>query len=179
MDGYAIIPALPGHLEHLQAIERAAAGLFPPGVLPDRHGDDVLPLATFREAADRGELWVATTAGSGVPVGFALLGEAGGFAMLMEVDVLPAHGRKGVGKKLVERVAAEALARGRGELYLTTFRGIPWNAPFYARLGFAVVDGERLPAALAAVLEMERRAGLADRVCMRKILARRKTEPSA
>lgn len=179
MDGYAIIPALPGHLEHLQAIERAASGLFPRGVLPDRHGDGVLPLATFRKAADRGELWVATAVGDDAPVGFALLGEAGGFAMLMEVDVLPAHGRRGVGKRLVERVMAEALEKGRGELYLTTFRGIPWNAPFYARLGFAVVDENRLPAALAAVLEMERRAGLADRVCMRKALGPQKAKPSA
>ena len=34
----------------------------------------------------------------------------------------------------------EARARGYAELTLTTYADVPWNAPFYAARGFAVVD---------------------------------------
>ncbi len=33
---------------------------------------------------------------------------------------------------------------------LTTFREVPWNAPFYTCLGFAMLDELTLPAGLAA-----------------------------
>ena len=43
---------------------------------------------------------------------------------------------------------------------LTTFRDVPWNAPFYTRLGFAMLDELTLPAGLAAKREQETRHGL-------------------
>jgi GNAT superfamily N-acetyltransferase len=43
---------------------------------------------------------------------------------------------------------------------LTTFRDVPWNRPFYERLGFRVVAGAELSAALRAIVEDETRRGL-------------------
>ena len=43
---------------------------------------------------------------------------------------------KGLGKALVEATLALARARGLPAVTLSTFREIPWNAPFYARMGF-------------------------------------------
>ena len=42
----------------------------------------------------------------------------------------------------------------------TTFREVPWNAPFYTRLGFAMLDELTLPAGLAAKRDQETRHGL-------------------
>jgi hypothetical protein len=37
---------------------------------------------------------------------------------------------------------------------------VPWNAPFYTRLGFTMLDELTLPAGLAAKREQETRHGL-------------------
>jgi len=43
---------------------------------------------------------------------------------------------------------------------LLTFRDIPWNAPYYARLGFVPLADEMLPPGLRALREAEGAAGL-------------------
>ena len=52
---------------------------------------------------------------------------------------------------------------------LTTFRAVPWNMPFYSRLGFEVIPAEQLGPELVAVVENETARGLdpRDRVVMR------------
>ena len=49
-------------------------------------------------------------------------------------------------------------------------RDVPWNMPFYARLGFGIVPRMQLSAALSAIVEDETRRGLdpARRVVMRR-----------
>ena len=46
---------------------------------------------------------------------------------------------KGIGRRLIACVADHARKRGLASLTLTTFRDVPWNAPFYARLGFEMI----------------------------------------
>ena len=46
---------------------------------------------------------------------------------------------KGIGRRLIACVADQARKRGLASLTLTTFRDVPWNAPFYARLGFEMI----------------------------------------
>ncbi len=74
--------------------------------------------------------------------------------------MLPAHGRRGLGTRLVEEVCHWADAGGYGSITLTTFRDVPWNMPFYERLGFRVIPGAELSAALRAIVEDETRRGL-------------------
>ena len=62
-------------------------------------------------------------------VGFALVEVLGGIALLAELDVLPALGRRGIGRRLIAAARDWAEARGHDALYLTTFAEIPWNAP--------------------------------------------------
>ncbi len=50
---------------------------------------------------------------------------------------------------------------------LTTFASLPWNAPFYERLGFRRLAGAERGGRLAALLRAEERRGLRDRVAMR------------
>jgi N-acetylglutamate synthase-like GNAT family acetyltransferase len=80
-------------------------------------------------------------------------------AHLEENDVLPAHGRRGLGTRLVEEVCRWAASAGYEYVTLTTFRDLPWHAPFYERLGFRAVLPAELPSALRSVGEDETRRG--------------------
>ena len=115
---------------------------------------------TFADAARYGRLWVALA--GDVPVGFALVKMLGDdLPHLDEVDVEPAHGRRGLGTALVQAVCEWATASGFSMLTLTTFRGVPWNLPFYARLGIVEVPRDLLCPELAVVVSEEAARGLA------------------
>ncbi len=68
---------------------------------------------------------------------------------------------------LLERVIESARQMGYPAVTLTTFREVPWNAPFYTRLGFAMLDELTLPAGLAAKREQGDPARPAARVALR------------
>ncbi|HIH2643555.1 TPA: GNAT family N-acetyltransferase, partial [Burkholderia cenocepacia] len=46
---------------------------------------------------------------------------------------------------------ARAAQDGIVEVVLSTFRDAPWNAPYYARLGFHIIDDASLDDALRAI----------------------------
>ncbi|MGE5176990.1 MAG: GNAT family N-acetyltransferase [Hyphomicrobiales bacterium] len=190
-EGYRILVAEPRHAEFLPAIERAAAALFSDEDVPKRLKELAIPEAMHRRAAEEGRLWVAVVeegggpgAGSGAaspapgtPVGFAHVTILDGEAHVFEIDVHPAHARRGVGTRLMRAVAEWAAVRGYAGVTLTTFRHLPWNAPFYARLGYReVATGDWTPG-LHAQLQREAANGLdpSKRVAMRLTLA---TPPS-
>lgn len=114
--------------------------------------------ALFAAAQEEGRLWVASV-GEAV-VGFALLREVGGAAHLEEIDVLPAHGRQGIGGALLEAACAGARAAGYPIISLRTFREVAWNAPFYARHGFRIVESASLSPAHLALEDEEEASGL-------------------
>jgi predicted N-acetyltransferase YhbS len=93
---------------------------------------------------------------------------AGDLPHLEELDVLPSHGRRGLGAALVRTACDWAAASGYARITLTTFRAVPWNMPFYARLGFTEIPRRLLRPELAAVVAAEARRGLdpAARVVM-------------
>ncbi|MFT3889358.1 MAG: GNAT family N-acetyltransferase [Arachnia sp.] len=86
--------------------------------------------------AHPGFVLVVTESEEGPPVGFAHVIAHGSTAHLEQVSVHPDHGRRGHGRALVEAAAAEAARRGFTLMTLRTFADVPWNAPFYATLGF-------------------------------------------
>jgi GNAT superfamily N-acetyltransferase len=158
MGDYSIVRARPEHLRAIPNIELAAAQLLsghaPQSVLEETTSDSVL-----QEAVREGHLWVVL-AGS-APVGFAHVEIIDpGTAHLEEIDVLPAHGRRGLGTRLVTEVCEWAASAGYESVTLTTFRDVPWNRPFYERLGFRVIRDAALSAALRAIVEDETRRGL-------------------
>jgi GNAT superfamily N-acetyltransferase len=106
------------------------------------------------------------------PVGFALARIIGDNAHLDELDVDPAHGQQGLGTALVETVCDWAEASGYCAITLTTLRHIPWNAPWYQRLGFRVLEEYEWSAALRDLLHEEIHRGLPanQRVAMRREL---------
>jgi len=165
MVGYRIELARVEQVACLSAIEVAAARVFPEAVLPAGVRELVLPRESLLDAQAGGRLWVAVAA-DGVPVGFAMASLGGDVALLAEVDVHPDHQGRGLGKALVHAVIAWASARELSGVALTTFLEIPWNAPFYERLGFRVLAPGATPAWLARRLEEEAALGLRGRVAM-------------
>lgn len=157
--GYAIAPARAEDLPALPAIERAAARLLQ-GHAPESVLEETTDDRTLADAARHGRLWVARIGGAAV--GFALVEMlADDLPHLDEVDVDPAHGRRGVGTALVRSVCEWVAASGYSSVTLTTFRAVAWNLPFYARLGFVEIPRDRLRPELAAVVANEAARGLA------------------
>ncbi len=170
--GYTIRLARHEELPRLPEIERRAASLYAPHAATlGLSLDDVSvnSLATLERANLDGRLWVAADA-AGAPVAFALVVELGLFAHLDEIDVLPEHGRKGIGGALLETVCEWAFTRGFSAVTLSTFRDVPWNAPFYARHGFATLEPSEQPPELANIVASERKKGF--RTHLRVIMQR-------
>jgi GNAT superfamily N-acetyltransferase len=103
------------------------------------------------------------------PVGYLLLDVVDSVGHIAQVSVHPDHTRQGIGHALIERAACWACSRGFDALTLTTYREVPWNGPYYERLGFAYLTYAEETRGLRAIRERERRRGLDTwpRACMR------------
>ena len=163
--GYAIAPAKAEHIPLLNDIELAAAAIFPPGSIPERVLSERVPIPVLTEAMEKGRLLVALDVHS-TPVGYALLQISDNAALLAQLDVHPDHGRKGLGTALVMRIMEQARLMGLADLYLTTFSHVPWNAPWYAKQGFAILKEEEQPEFIKKILWEEQKRGLEHRVAM-------------
>jgi GNAT superfamily N-acetyltransferase len=169
MPHYTIIPARPKDLAQLPVIELAAAQLLR-GHAPESVLNETTSLEESQTASRDGRLWVVVADDTAVGFAHVELIEAAS-AHLEEIDVLPAHGRRGLGKRLVMHVCRWAATSGYGAVTLTTFREIRWNMPFYERLGFQVIPPPDLSPALRAVVQDEIRRGLdpSRRVVMKRL----------
>ena len=136
-----IARAQPSHVDALCAIERKAVQLFRGHPAWPHYAAVSIPPELLRQAIDRGLVWAAFGE-SAEPVGFVWLDDEliGGAIGIAEIDVLPEHGRRGIGAALLEHGCAWAREAGYRRMDLGTLADVPWNAPFYARHGFAVVD---------------------------------------
>jgi RimJ/RimL family protein N-acetyltransferase/N-acetylglutamate synthase-like GNAT family acetyltransferase len=106
----------------------------------------------------------------GEVVGWAEAGAVDGAAHLHQVSVRPECERAGIGTALLLEVVEWASGRGFPSVSLTTFRDVPFNAPWYQRRGFLVLGDDELGPELAAIRAYERARGLdvAPRVAMRR-----------
>ena len=77
---------------------------------------------------------------------------------------------QGIGRRLIDAAIAAARVRGLSAVTLTTFRHVPWNAPYYQRLGFETLAAHQLNQRLAIILKGEVEAGLpGDRRCAMRL----------
>jgi predicted N-acetyltransferase YhbS len=164
-----IRPGRPGDLPALAAIEDSGAETFTRHGQPLADGSPPAPPDQWASALADGLLWIAEDAVDG-PVGF-LAGElADGGLYIAEVDVVMARQQQGLGRRLMQVAIDWARESGLAAVTLTTFRSIPWNAPFYARLGFVELDAAAMPPKLAATLADEAAHGFEDRCGMQLVL---------
>lgn len=143
-DGYTITRSDPDEVAALIEINLAADQLFAPtGLIGEDDLLDHVPEAVLHDAIAAQHVLVVRTQ-RGVPVGFALTSERGETLYLDQISVHPDHGRRGLGAALVRRVIADARHRRLKAVTLSTFRDLPWNGPFYRKLGFKEIPEHKL-----------------------------------
>jgi GNAT superfamily N-acetyltransferase len=169
--GYKIRSARFEELTLLSAIELSAARLFLDTPYSFLVHAAPLPLIFLKQRFEVEQVWVAADPQDRV-VGYAVTQEVDATLYLREIDVDPAYMRQGIGSALVNTVVAWAKRQGYSVMALSTFRDIPWNAPFYSKLGFCPVDESELTAGFQQIRLQEAEAGLPieERVIMQRVL---------
>lgn len=149
--------AIPADLAAVGAVERSAASVFV-GTHMDfaanhapNHPADLLC------AIDRQLMWVAIA--DAEVVGFVFAEPCPSGLYVRELSVAARHQQQGHGSALMAMVEAAARSRGDRRLLLTTDRSLVWNAPFYARLGFRIVEGDAIPVDVQRRLDGQYAAG--------------------
>jgi GNAT superfamily N-acetyltransferase len=148
--------ALPNELSTLLEIDNEACSLFVTfGMnfeLSHSHPFVVAETQRWSRAISEGRCVVAVAPSQNV-LGFAVLGQMDGLPFLDQVAVRPSAARRGLGRDLVRHAVTRNAAY---PLWLTTYLHVPWNAPFYERLGFAPVADASCGPELLARLVSER-----------------------
>ena len=88
----------------------------------------------------------------GEAVGFAAVATLDGDPYLDQLSVRRAAMRRGVGSRLL----AHAVATSGVPMWLTTYGHLPWNAPWYARRGFVLVDEDAWRPGVRGDIEQQR-----------------------
>ncbi|WP_030144844.1 GNAT family N-acetyltransferase [Spirillospora albida] len=144
-------PARIDELAELVAVENsadaafAALGIvFPPGP------------TVVETVAGQAEILVA----GDPPAGFAAFRTVDGATHLEQISVRADLMGRGIGVPLLRAVQDRARAADSPGVTLITFRDVPWNAPWYARHGFAELPQDRWGPGLRAYWEAELEDGL-------------------
>ncbi|GGX52341.1 GNAT family N-acetyltransferase [Streptomyces fructofermentans] len=188
-------PAAPADLPLLRDIERAAGEPFRVLGMAEIADDEPPPLDLLERFREAGHAWVVRAAGGGVRHRRGTEGDEGdegdaepgvedgparrvvaylvgepvdGAFHIEQVSVHPDAARRGVGRTLIAYAAERARDRGLSGLTLTTFTEVPWNAPYYERIGFRVLAEAELTPGLRRIRAAEAGHGLDrwPRVCM-------------
>ena len=163
--------ARPGELAVLVEIERAAGASFRSLGMDAVADDDPGSIAQLAPYAEEGRAFVAVY-DPDRPVGYLLLDLVDAAAHIEQVSVHPDYARRGIGRALIERAEVWAREHGLPALTLTSYVEVPWNGPYYERLGFHYLASDEETQGLRAIRDHERQSGLDawPRACMRRDL---------
>ena len=163
-------PARSDDIDRMRAIELDAGHRFRSvglNVIADHPPSEE---AVLQRHVSAGTAWVAVV--DGEIVGFATGSVVDGEGHLEQVSLISAAAGHGIGRALIDEVVEWARSRGLLSITLTTFRDVPWNGPYYRRLGFVDLTDEESGPELLRIREAERAAGVdvAPRIAMRSRL---------
>lgn len=145
-------------IDALAAIEIDAARSLVDAGVPFPDGIHATPRHLLEASLAEALLFVATNEEDRLIAFLAAHPHDGGL-YVGEIDVARAWQRRGIGRALMQTAIGQARSRGLWGVMLTTERSVPFNAPFYASLGFCEVAGADLPPKLAEVLAAEAATG--------------------
>lgn len=143
----------------ISAIQDRAGALFHGVDMAAVAGGELPTAEQLRVPAADGRLLVATIDGGG-PVGFVLTDWVDLHAHLDQVSVDPAFARRGLGQRLIAAAEHWAHQHDASAMTLTTFVDVPWNGPYYRRLGWRDLPVTELGPELAQIREYEVALGL-------------------
>lgn len=170
---FLIQRAKAAHVDAICAIERTAVQMFQGHPAWRFYSRLSIPKDLLEEEIRRGFVWVAIDEESGETLGFIWLDVElhSDVVSIAEIDVLPAFHRRGIGSALLEHACNWASEKGYRRIDLGTLPDVPWNAPFYTRYGFVVVD--KNDPSFAYARERDRENGFPDelRVFMSRTLS--------
>lgn len=147
-----IRPGAEADLERLVAVEVAAGQLFRTVGMTEV-AEDVPQVADLREAGEADRLWVTQV---GVEIaGYVVAEVLDGNAHVAQVSVDPDFAGRALGRAMVEHVEEWGRAAGRPATTLTTFRDVPWNGPYYLRLGYRILAEAEIGPELARTMAHE------------------------
>lgn len=149
----------PHQFTDVRAIEDAAGRAFADIGMREIAEDDLPTFDTLAGYRSAGRAWTALD-DEAHPVAFVLVDVVDGNAHIEQVSVHPGAAGRRIGSALIDHAGAWAHERGMPALTLTTFTDVPWNGPYYARLGFRVIPEADLRPGLRAIRDEEIRRGL-------------------
>jgi GNAT superfamily N-acetyltransferase len=163
--------AAPDELPALQDIERAAGDPFRELGMADIADDEPPALDLLDGYRRAGHAWVAVDE-EDRPRAYLIAEPVDAALHIEQISVHPDAARRGVGRTLLAYAADRAREEGLTGLTLTTFAQVPWNAPYYLRIGFRVLEEAELTPGLRTIRAAEAGHGLDrwPRVCMRRAL---------
>ncbi|WP_375550863.1 GNAT family N-acetyltransferase [Rhodophyticola porphyridii] len=155
-----IRPAVPDDAPNVAEVERSAAQLF--SKIPSlwwlaQHCASAEEWASYLARSDSS--LVAQNHNDGV-VGFLGASVIDRHLHIDELSVRHGMQRRGIGRQLVDQCLEQARSSGMVAITLTTYRDVPWNAPWYLRLGFCIVGEEQMPIFLRDRLNSDHERGL-------------------
>lgn len=159
-------PAREDDLARLADVEVAAGRAFADIGMTAIAEDAPFTVDELRPYQRDGRAWVA----GDPPYAYLIADWVDGDLHIEQVSVHPDRAGQGIGRRLIEHVAAWAGT----PVTLTTFADVPWNAPYYERLGFRRLRDDELTPGLRAIRAGEAARGLDrwPRVAMRRELQR-------
>jgi GNAT superfamily N-acetyltransferase len=168
-----IRPAARSDLPRLQEIEVAAGELFRALGMDVVADDDPFSIEELERYVDAAHAWVAAPP-HGPALGYLVLDVVDGAAHVEQVSIDPAAARRGIGRTLLDHVARWAAGEGFPAVTLTTYLDVPWNGPYYERLGYRRLAPDEETPGLRALRDHERAQGLDawPRGCLRLDLPR-------
>lgn len=142
-------------LPALLAVDHAASTLFAAAglhlALPSDHPFVLSEAQRWTRSIALSRAFVAVH--DDVPIAFAALDLVDRAPYLDQLAVQPWAMRQGIGRALVQRAIAWAAG---APLWLTTYDHLPFNQPYYERLGFVPVDDARCGPELQQILAWQR-----------------------
>jgi len=153
---YVITDVTEDDIPALVAADRAASMLFEDtGLISPEALTDTIPHDAFAEAIKAEHVIVARHI-EGYAVGFTLTSLRGKGLYLDQISVHPEHGQCGIGTELMMHLLQDAEDRKLPYVTLSTFRDLPWNAPFYASMGFREIHRNKFDEFMFEIEEAQR-----------------------
>ncbi|CZS88882.1 related to GNAT family acetyltransferase [Rhynchosporium agropyri] len=94
------------------------------------------------------------------PIGFLGGNYLSGNFHIIELSVAREYQGRGIGSALVTTMSQQVRLEGYRSITLTTFKDLPWNAPWYAKLGFEEVKAQDMGKEFEKLVDSEARHGL-------------------